>query len=72
MPANSHAFSYDATDTDKVGETFKAIEKQLGPVSVLLENAGGGVFKSAEDATLDFRTGCPALRRVLVRGSLQA
>ncbi|MBW7471887.1 SDR family NAD(P)-dependent oxidoreductase [Marinobacter sp. M216] len=51
--ANSHAFSYDATDTDKVGETFKAIEKQLGPVSVLLYNAGGGVFKSAVDASLE-------------------
>ena len=50
---NSHAFPYDATDTDKVSETFKAIEKQLGPVSVLLYNAGGGVFKSAEDASLE-------------------
>ncbi|MBW4935162.1 SDR family NAD(P)-dependent oxidoreductase [Marinobacter sp. F4206] len=49
--ANSHAFPCDATDTDKVGETFQAIEKQLGLVSVLLYNAGGGVFKSAEDAS---------------------
>ena len=49
----SHAYPYDATDMSKVAETFAEIEQQLGPVSVLLYNAGGGVFKSAEEASLE-------------------
>ena len=30
--------------------TFQAIEQKLGPVSVLLYNSGGGVFKNVEEA----------------------
>lgn len=46
--SNSHAFPYDATKLEETGPTFERIAQQLGPISVLLYNAGGGVFKSAE------------------------
>ncbi|OEY67578.1 SDR family NAD(P)-dependent oxidoreductase [Marinobacter sp. X15-166B] len=50
---NSHAWEYDATDWRNAETTFQSIEQQLGPVSVLLYNAGGGVFKSVEDASVE-------------------
>lgn len=50
---NTHAYVYDATELEKVNATFQAIKQALGPVSVLLYNAGGGVFKSVEDASLE-------------------
>lgn len=49
---NAHAFAHDASDLDAAASVFERIEQQLGPVSVLLYNAGGGVFKSAEDASV--------------------
>lgn len=49
----THAFEYDATDPGAVNDTFSAIQQALGPVSVLLYNAGGGVFKNVEDASLE-------------------
>ncbi|MCL1485812.1 MAG: hypothetical protein MH208_16800 [Marinobacter sp.] len=36
---NTHAYEYDATEID-MDSTFQAIEQKLGPVSVLLYNAG--------------------------------
>ncbi|WP_236744594.1 SDR family NAD(P)-dependent oxidoreductase [Marinobacter similis] len=50
---SAHAFAHDASDLDTAGAVFARIEQQLGAVSVLLYNAGGGVFKSAEDASVD-------------------
>lgn len=50
---NTHVYQYDATDMSGVASTFQAIEQQLGPVSVLLYNAGGGVFKNVEEAGLE-------------------
>ncbi|MDX1588295.1 MAG: SDR family NAD(P)-dependent oxidoreductase [Oleiphilaceae bacterium] len=50
---NTEAFPFDATDMDTVETTFQRIEERLGPVSVLLYNAGGGMFKSVEDASLE-------------------
>ncbi|HEY8585819.1 MAG TPA: SDR family NAD(P)-dependent oxidoreductase [Rhodanobacter sp.] len=50
---NTHAYAYDATELDKVEPTFQAIEHKLGPVSALLYNAGGGVFKNVEEASLE-------------------
>lgn len=46
------AYRYDATDGEQAREVFARIREELGPVSVLLYNAGGGTFKSAEEATL--------------------
>lgn len=49
----AHAYEYDATDGERAAEVFARIREELGPVSVLLYNAGGGVFKSAEESTLE-------------------
>ncbi len=48
----AYAYRYDATDGKRAGEIFDHIRETLGPVSVLLYNAGAGVFKSAEETTL--------------------
>lgn len=50
---NAHAFPYDATDVKEAAPTFERIAQQLGPLSVLLYNAGGGAFKSAEESSLE-------------------
>lgn len=50
---NSHAYEYDATELHNVAATFEAIEQNLGPVSTLLYNAGSGVFKNVEEASLE-------------------
>ncbi|GGX92920.1 short-chain dehydrogenase/reductase [Litchfieldella qijiaojingensis] len=49
----THAYQYDASDSEQATEVFTRIRQELGPVSVLLYNAGAGVFKSAEDVSLD-------------------
>ncbi|SHF47282.1 NADP-dependent 3-hydroxy acid dehydrogenase YdfG [Modicisalibacter ilicicola DSM 19980] len=48
----AYAYRYDATDGERAGEVFARIRERLGPISVLLYNAGAGVFKSAEEASL--------------------
>ncbi len=48
----AHAYQYDATDGERAAEVFMRIRQDLGPVSILLYNAGAGVFKSAEESTL--------------------
>mgnify|MGYP001627781141 CR=1 FL=1 len=49
----AHAFPCDMTDPQRIQSVFQSIERELGPVSVLLYNAGGGVFKSVEEASLE-------------------
>lgn len=49
----AHAFPCDLTEPEQIHTVFAAIESRLGPVSVMLYNAGGGVFKSVEDASLE-------------------
>lgn len=51
--SGTHAYAYDATDGAAAGAVFARIREELGPVSVLIYNAGAGVFKNAEDTTLD-------------------
>lgn len=66
---NTHAYEYDATEWRNVDATFQAIEQDLGPVSALLYNAGSGVFKNVEEASLeDFE----ATWRVNVHGLVAA
>lgn len=48
----AHAYAYDATDGERATEVFACIREELGPVSVLIYNAGAGAFKNAEEATL--------------------
>lgn len=49
----AHAFPCDLMEPGQVTSVLAAIESKLGPVSVLLYNAGGGVFKTVEEASLE-------------------
>ena len=51
--AGAHAFPCDMMEPEQIASVMTAIESRLGPVSVLLYNAGGGVFKSVEEASLE-------------------
>lgn len=47
------AFVYDAADPAAAAPVFERIESELGPVDVLVYNAGGGRFISIDDTTLE-------------------
>lgn len=49
----AHAFPCDLMEPAQIASVMTAIERRLGPVSVMLYNAGGGAFKSVEDASLE-------------------
>ncbi|MEX2475514.1 SDR family NAD(P)-dependent oxidoreductase [Marinobacter sp.] len=49
----AHAFPCDLMVPDQIALMLAAIESKLGPVSVMLYNAGGGIFKSVEEASLE-------------------
>ena len=49
----ARAFPCDMTQPEQVEATLVAIGADLGPVSVLLYNAGGGSFKTVEEASLE-------------------
>lgn len=49
----SKAFVYDAADPDAAAPVFERIQRELGPVDVLVYNAGSGSFISIDDTTLD-------------------
>jgi NAD(P)-dependent dehydrogenase (short-subunit alcohol dehydrogenase family) len=48
----SRAYAYDATDV-LAEDTFERIRADLGPVSVLIYNAGAGQFATIDDATVE-------------------
>jgi NADP-dependent 3-hydroxy acid dehydrogenase YdfG len=47
----SRAFPWDVTDSAAAPEVFAQIRDQLGPVSVLVYNAGAGAFGTIDDIT---------------------
>lgn len=49
----AHAFPCDLMEPSQITSVLAAIESKLGPVSVVLYNAGGGTFKNVEEASLD-------------------
>jgi len=49
--AGSTAFAYDVTAVEKSGETFERIKAEMGPIEVLVYNAGSGQFGSVDDTT---------------------
>ncbi|WP_421911762.1 SDR family NAD(P)-dependent oxidoreductase [Marinobacter sp.] len=51
--SNTYAFPCDLMEPEQIGSVLASIRDKLGPASVLLYNAGGGVFKSVEDASLE-------------------
>lgn len=52
MP-QARAYRCDVGDAAQVESTFASIERDLGPVDVLIYNAGKGVWGSAEEVSLD-------------------
>lgn len=51
--AGAHAFPCDLMESAQITSVLAAIESKLGPVSVMLYNAGGGTFKYVEEASLE-------------------
>lgn len=49
----AHAFPCDLMEPSQITSVLAAIESKLGPVSVVLYNAGGSTFKNVEEASLD-------------------
>lgn len=47
----ARAYACDVADERAVADTFAAIERELGPVEVLLYNAGSGVWGTIEDVS---------------------
>ena len=54
----ARAYSCDATDAASVAEAFARIRADLGPVDVLIYNAGGGSWQTVEEISpADFERG---------------
>ncbi len=51
--SNTYAFPCDLMESEQIGTVLAAIRDRLGPAAVLLYNAGGGVFKNVEEASLE-------------------
>lgn len=49
----SRAFPYDVKDVEASSKVFAQIREQVGPVNVLIYNAGAGTFANIDDATLE-------------------
>ncbi|MDK8462352.1 SDR family NAD(P)-dependent oxidoreductase [Marinobacter sp. SS13-12] len=49
----ARAFACDMMEPEQITSVLADIESELGPVSVMMYNAGGGVFKSVEEASLE-------------------
>lgn len=45
----ARAYACDVTDAESVARTFEAIEREMGPVSALVYNAGTGSWGTVED-----------------------
>jgi NADP-dependent 3-hydroxy acid dehydrogenase YdfG len=50
--ADAYPYAYDVTDTDSTKGVFDNIEQDLGPIDVMVYNAGSGVFGSIDDISL--------------------
>jgi len=51
--SGAKAFPCDLMEPAQITSVLADVENSLGPVSVMLYNAGGGIFKSVEDASLE-------------------
>lgn len=51
LPGKALALRTDVTDWANVVESFERISAELGPVDILINNAGGGIFKNFDATT---------------------
>ncbi|NET34346.1 MAG: SDR family NAD(P)-dependent oxidoreductase [Cyanothece sp. SIO1E1] len=51
--SNTKGYIYDVTVTSHADAVFEQIRSDLGPVSVLIYNAGAGAFRNIDNATLE-------------------
>lgn len=49
----ARAFVCDMMEPEQITAVLAEVESKLGPVSVMMYNAGGGVFKNVEEASLE-------------------
>jgi NAD(P)-dependent dehydrogenase (short-subunit alcohol dehydrogenase family) len=49
----SRFYAYDATDPDAPSSVFSAIETDLGPIDVVLYNAGSGVWGTVDEVSAE-------------------
>lgn len=50
---NTHVFTYDVRDINAPASVFPRIREKLGPIDILIYNAGAGKFASIDDATVE-------------------
>jgi len=50
---NAHAAAFDVTNPDAVAEAVTSIEEQLGPINILVNNAGVQIRHSLEDFPIE-------------------
>jgi len=50
---NTHPFQYDVTDLEDTEKVFSEIKNKLGPVDVVVYNAGAGQFAGIDKATVE-------------------
>ncbi|WP_285766307.1 SDR family oxidoreductase [Peribacillus sp. SI8-4] len=50
---DAYAYKLDVSDSDQIATVFQDIHNQIGEVDVLVNNAGFGTFKEAQDTGVD-------------------
>ncbi len=50
--SGARTYTFDATDPSAAGNVFPKIKEEMGPIDVLVYNAGSGVFGSIDDLEL--------------------
>jgi len=50
---DANAYRCDVTDVDQIIAAFTAIKAEMGPVDVLIYNAGSGVFVTVDETTVE-------------------
>jgi len=50
---DAKAYRCDVTDVDPIRSAFAAIKAEMGPVDVLIYNAGSGVFVTVDETTVE-------------------
>ncbi|SOB77202.1 NADP-dependent 3-hydroxy acid dehydrogenase YdfG [Marinobacter sp. LV10R510-11A] len=53
LVTGARAFVCDMMEPEQITAVLAAVDSELGPVSVMMYNAGGGVFKNVEEASLE-------------------